>query len=104
MTIAQIAKLFRQFVDEPNKTFLTDDDVRLYLQIAYDQFREIAFQIDPKVFTETLANLPITTQNIIDLTQSPIVAGGSNSILGNLAYASGRTMLDRKSTRLNSSH
>jgi hypothetical protein len=93
MTIQQIARLFRQFVDEPNKTFLTDDDVKLYLQIAYDQFREIAFQIDPKVFTETLANLPITTQNVIDLTQSPIVAGGSNSILGNLAYASGRTML-----------
>ena len=94
MTVAQIAKLFRQFVDEPNKTFLTDDDVRLYLQIAYDQFREMASQIDPKTFAETLANLPLTGQtNAVDLTASPIVVGGSNSILGQNAWLNGRGLL-----------
>jgi len=93
MTIQQIARLFRQFVDEPNKTFLTDDDVKLYLQIAYDQFREIATEIDPKTFAEKLADVPLGNQTQIDLTQSPIVAGGTNSILGNTAYASGRVML-----------
>lgn len=93
MTIQQIAKLFRQFVDEPNKTFLTDDDVRLYLSIGYDQFREMASQIDPKTFAEKLADLPLTNQNLVDLTVSPIVAGGSSSILGATAFTNGRGML-----------
>lgn len=93
MTIQQIARLFRQFVDEPNKTFLTDDDVRLYLSIAYDQYREMASQIDPKTFAEKLADLPIGNQVAVDLTLSPIVAGGTNSILGQTAFTSGRGML-----------
>jgi len=33
MNVQQIARLFRQFVDEPNKTFLTDTDVSLYLSM-----------------------------------------------------------------------
>lgn len=93
MTIAQVARLFRQFVDEPNKTFLTDDDVRLYLQIAYDQFREIATQIDPKSYAEPLANLPITNQNVVDLTLTPIVPGGTDAILGQTAWINGDGML-----------
>lgn len=93
MTIQQIARLFRQYVDEPNKTFLTDDDVRLYLQIAYDQFREIATQCDPKTFAEQLADLPLQNNTTIDLTLSPIVAGGTNSILGSAAFTAGRGML-----------
>lgn len=93
MNVQQIARLFRQFVDEPNKTFLTDDDVRLYLSIAYDQYREIASQLDPKTFAEPLADLPIGNQVAVDLTLSPIVVGGTNSILGQNAWLNGRGML-----------
>lgn len=93
MQVSQIARLFRQYVDEPNKTFLTDDDVRLYLQIGYDQFREIASACDPKSFAVIVANLPLQSQTQVDLTASPIVAGGTNSILGSTAWTSGRGMI-----------
>jgi hypothetical protein len=94
MTIQDIAKLFRQYVDEPHKTFLTDDDVSLYLKVAYDQFREIATQADPKTFEEVVAFFPLNgTQTELDLTVSPIVAGGSNAILGSAAFTNGDGML-----------
>lgn len=93
MTIQQIARLFRQFVDEPNKTFLSDDDVRVYLSIAYDQFREIATQADPKTFSEGLASIAMTGQSVLDLSSNPIVPGGPPSILGTTAFQAGTGML-----------
>jgi hypothetical protein len=93
MTIQQIARLFRQFVDEPNKTFLTDTDVSLYLQIGYDQFREIATQIDPKTFAEPLVSLALTTETQIDLSANPIITGGPQPILGNFAFTNDRGAL-----------
>lgn len=95
MTIQDIATLFRQYIDEPNKTFITDTDVKVYLKQGFDQFREIATQADPKTFTEELAAFVLSGERQIDLSSSPITPNtpAQLSILGSAAFTNYRGMI-----------
>ena len=54
-TIAETQALFRSYIDEPDATFVTDADVKLYLERGYDEFRHKVMQIDPAIIQSYVA-------------------------------------------------
>jgi len=48
-TIAETQALFRSYIDEPDSSFVTDADIKLYLERGYDEFRHKVMQIDPGI-------------------------------------------------------
>lgn len=50
MNTGEVASLFRGYTDEADKTFLTDADVALYLDIGYRQFRRYVNTLMPPAY------------------------------------------------------
>ena len=56
MTTAELIVKFRQYIDEPDQTFVSDSDVSTYLADGYREFRNMVCDINPVIYN--------TTQNI----------------------------------------
>ena len=69
MTPSETASYFRELIDEPDTTFVTQANVTSYLDIAYGQFRQQVTTIDPLVFATVLEFTPSASRQI-DLTDS----------------------------------
>ena len=63
MTPADIATMFRSYMDEADTTFITDANVELYLSQAYNDFRQAVCNIDPFIYA---------TEHLLDATGSKI--------------------------------
>lgn len=50
MYVDQVAALFRQYIDEPDRTFVTDADVATYLAQGYAEFRRHVMSVDNNVY------------------------------------------------------
>jgi len=50
VTPAETATMFRSYMDEADSTFVTDDQVNLYLKQAYNDFRLAVCNVDPYIF------------------------------------------------------
>jgi hypothetical protein len=48
--VDEVYDLFRRYVDESKKTFMTDAAAQQYLSIAYDEFRKMVTQYDPMFY------------------------------------------------------
>ena len=53
MTPAQVAAKFRQYIDEPDQTFVSDADVETYLDDGYREFRNMVCDINPMIYNVT---------------------------------------------------
>ncbi len=83
MTVAEIVSKFRQYIDEPDQTFISDDDVNTYLDDGYREFRNMVCDINPVIYNVT-AN--ITLSNAI----SHDLAAVDPKLLGETVASSGR--------------
>ena len=50
MNVTEIKTLFRAYCDEPDETFLSNDNVVSYLQRGYDEFRRRITALNPYTF------------------------------------------------------
>jgi len=57
--VSQVTDLFWSYCDEKDKTYLTDPQVALYLDLGYGDFRRIVNDCDPHIFVMT-ATLTVT--------------------------------------------
>jgi len=72
--VANVTSLFRAYTDEPDLSFLTNDDVQTYLEVGYNEFRQKVTSIAPATFAVDVTITPSgTTYNL---------ATGAVSILG----------------------
>ena len=83
MTVAELVSKFRQYIDEPDQTFVSDDDVNTYLDDGYREFRNMVCDINPVIYNVT-AN--ITLSNAI----SHDLAAVDPKLLGETVASSGR--------------
>jgi len=51
MTPANVASMFRSYMDEADTTFITEAQVELYLDQAYNDFRQAVCNIDPFILS-----------------------------------------------------
>lgn len=60
MTVDDVAKLFRRYMDEPDQTFVDDAQIATWLSLAYDDFRSVVVDMAPYVYAKehvvTLSN------------------------------------------------
>tara|TARA_R110000772_G_scaffold63986_14_gene143041 strand:- start:2369 stop:3034 length:666 start_codon:yes stop_codon:yes gene_type:complete len=69
MTPVQVYDMFKSYMDEADTTFITTDQVELYLGQAYNDFRQAVCNIDPFIFgtqhllTATGAKIDLTLAN-----------------------------------------
>jgi len=50
MTPTEVVNKFRQYIDEPDQTFVSDADVETYLDDGYREFRNLVCDINPMVY------------------------------------------------------
>ncbi len=53
MTVAELVSKFRQYIDEPDQTFVSDADVNTYLDDGYREFRNMVCDINPVIYNVT---------------------------------------------------
>ena len=53
MTPTEVAAKFRQYIDEPDQTFVSDADVEIYLDDGYREFRNMVCDINPMIYNAT---------------------------------------------------
>ena len=51
MNISEVAELFRAYIDEPDKTFVTDNDIKVFLAQGCREFRDIVTRIQPETYS-----------------------------------------------------
>ena len=66
MTIKEIAELLRAYTDEPDETFMSDNDVKAFLAQGYREFRDLVTKIDPNAYA-IAATFTLTNTFFIDL-------------------------------------
>jgi len=67
MNTTEVREMFKSYADESDRTFLTDDQITLYLKEGYNDFRRAVCAIDPFIYaTEFLFTMP--SSGILDLT------------------------------------
>lgn len=66
MTPAQVAAKFRQYIDEPDQTFVSDADVETYLDDGYREFRNMVCDINPMIYNTT-ADITLSSARTHDL-------------------------------------
>ena len=66
MLVAEVQSLFRQYIDEPDQSFVTDAMVATMLAQAYEEFRWTVMQVDDSIYT-TLVEITLATQSTYDL-------------------------------------
>lgn len=78
MNTGEVASLFRGYTDEADKTFLTDADVKIYLDIGYKQFRRYVNTLMPVAYAEKV-DISLANADNYDL------ATGAVKLLGSAA-------------------
>jgi hypothetical protein len=78
MTPAQVAAKFRQYIDEPDQTFVSDADVETYLDDGYREFRNMVCDINPMIYNVT-EQMTFSSERTHDLSVS---TGDAKSLLG----------------------
>jgi|15BtaG_2_1085339.scaffolds.fasta_scaffold00240_4 hypothetical protein len=77
MLVNEVAAAFRVYMDEPDKTFVNDAQVELWLARAYDDFRAIVTEIDPFVYSRSQV-YSIASARTLDLSTSvPAILGAA---------------------------
>jgi hypothetical protein len=91
MWVHEVARLFRQYCDEPDESFMAPADVAIYLGLGYGEFREKVMTVDPSIYSTSVrvATLAATDHRIIDLSAVPdlFAPGETISITGPNATA-----------------
>jgi len=93
MTPTEVTTKFRQYIDEPDQTFVSDADVETYLSDGYREFRNMVCDINPMIYNVT-EQMTFSGERTHDLSAS---TGDAKSLLGATPTASGGRMV-----RLNS--
>jgi hypothetical protein len=93
MTPAEVTTKFRQYIDEPDQTFVSDADVETYLDDGYREFRNMVCDINPMIYNVT-EQMTFSGERTHDLSVS---TGDAKSLLGATPTAAGGRMV-----RLNS--
>ena len=77
MTPAQVAAKFRQYIDEPDQTFVSDADAEVYLSDGYREFRNLVCDINPMIYNE-IATITLSSARTHDLAAvAPKLLGAS---------------------------
>lgn len=79
MTPTEVASKFRQYIDEPDQTFVSDADVETYLDDGYREFRNLVCDINPMIYN---ASQSITLSSVTELdltTSTPSFLGSTPS-------------------------
>jgi acetolactate synthase small subunit len=50
MNVADVAALYRRYMDEPDQTFVDNAQMATFLSLAYDDFRSVVIELDPYVY------------------------------------------------------
>ena len=82
MTPAQVAAKFRQYIDEPDQTFVSDADAEVYLSDGYREFRNLVCDINPMIYNE-IATITLSSARTHDLAAvAPKLLGASAAAPG----------------------
>ncbi len=83
MTIKEIAELLRAYTDEPDQTFMSDNDVKAFLGQGYREFRDLVTKIEPQAYaigaSFTLTGTPFIDLAVTNVTFADLSVG---TILG----------------------
>ncbi|ANS05345.1 hypothetical protein [uncultured Mediterranean phage] len=90
MTPAELKSLFRQYVDEPDQTFMTSVNVEDYLRQGYREFRQLVMMHNPSVYS--LSATVAVSGDSYDLS-SDAVPAEPVTILGSLPSTGRRLMM-----------
>lgn len=66
MTPTEVYTKFRQYIDEPDQTFVSDDDVETYLDDGYREFRNLVCDINPMIYNVS-EDITMSDSNTFDL-------------------------------------
>tara|TARA_R100001594_G_scaffold148636_2_gene204300 strand:+ start:125 stop:829 length:705 start_codon:yes stop_codon:yes gene_type:complete len=66
MIVSEVTTLFRQYIDEPDQTFVTDAMIVSMLQAAYSEFRWMVMEYDNTVYSAEVT-ITLSTQATYDL-------------------------------------
>jgi hypothetical protein len=68
MNVDEVATLFYQYIDEPNRNFVTGagQDASLYLLLGYEEMKNVISAIDPEAFLLAV-DLPFVNQDLYEL-------------------------------------
>tara|TARA_R100001530_G_scaffold41608_1_gene31828 strand:- start:161 stop:880 length:720 start_codon:yes stop_codon:yes gene_type:complete len=90
MLVNELVNLFRQYVDEPDQTYLSDIDVQTYLQLGYKEFRNMITDYAPftyatKVRIDTINQRSVATiaPNFTNLNNVVVTIEGATVPAGN---------------------
>ena len=50
LTVQEAHNLFRDYVDDPDATFITSDQVKRYLEFGLDEWREVIRSTNPHIY------------------------------------------------------
>ena len=78
MTPAEVTTKFRQYIDEPDQTFVSDADVETYLDDGYREFRNMVCDINPMIYNVT-EQMTFTNERTHNLSTS---TADAKSLLG----------------------
>ena len=67
MNVVDIAALYRRYMDEPDKTFVDNTQMAIFLGLAYDDFRSIVIEMDAYVYAASHTTL-LASARTLDLT------------------------------------
>ena len=86
MTIKEIAELLRAYTDEPDETFMSDNDVKAFLGQGYREFRDLVTKIEPQAYAIG-ASFTLTNTAFIDLATTNVTFAdlSAGKILGGSA-------------------
>jgi hypothetical protein len=85
MLVEEVASLFRKYTDETDTTFLTDEDVALYLYLGYSDFRQFVENIDYYAYKKTATYTSVSTQeldlsNVVPPAVGPNIMGATPTV------------------------
>ena len=83
MNVTQCMAQLRRYIDEDDATFVTDADLSTWLEMGYNEFREIVCETAPELYM-TQTTITLASSNDYDLANPP---GGAPALLGPNAVA-----------------
>lgn len=94
MLINQLATLFRQYVDEPDQTYLSDIDVQTYLQQGYREFRNMITDYSPWTYA-TKVRIDVTGESSVETIQANFTNLNGNPVAIEGATAPSTNKMER---------